>query len=42
MEQGLSETVKVWPFVSKVVSTIHTKANDNKTVTLLDKLSDQQ
>ena len=40
LEQELNETVKVWPVASKVVSTIHTKTNYNKTVNLLDKLID--
>ena len=40
LEQELKETVKVWPVASKVVSTIHTKTNYNKTVNLLDKLID--
>ena len=31
LEQELKETVKVWPVVSKVVSTIHTKTNYTKT-----------
>ena len=40
LEQELSETVKVWPVASKVVATIHSEADYDKTVHLLDKLID--
>jgi len=38
--QELQEAVKVWPVASKVVSTIHTKKDYDKTLDLLDKLID--
>jgi HTH-type transcriptional regulator/antitoxin HigA len=38
LEQELTETLKVWPTVSKVISTIHTEEHYNKAVKLLDKL----
>ncbi len=41
LEQELTETIKVWPIVSKVISTINTKAHYNKVVRLLDKLIDE-
>ena len=40
LEQELTETIKVWPTISKIISTIHTEAHYNKTVKLLDKLID--
>lgn len=41
LEQELSETLKVWPTVSKVISTIHTEEQYNRVVKLLDKLIDE-
>jgi len=41
LEQELTETIKVWPTVSKVISTIHTEEHYNKAVKLLDKLIDE-
>ena len=41
LEQELTETIKVWPTVSKVISTIHTEEHYNKVVRLLDKLIDE-
>ena len=40
IERELTETIKVWPQVSKTISTIHTKAHYNKVINLLDKLID--
>ena len=37
----LAETIKVWPEVSKVVSTLHSEDQYNNTVALLDELIDQ-
>lgn len=41
LEQELNETIKVWPVVSKLISTIHTEEQYNKVVKLLDKLIDE-
>ncbi|MBZ0107644.1 MAG: helix-turn-helix domain-containing protein [Candidatus Scalindua rubra] len=41
LEQELTETIKVWPTVSKVVSTINTKAHYKKVVKLLNRLIDE-
>lgn len=41
LEQELTETLKVWPTVSKVISTIHTEEHYNKVVKLLEKLIDE-
>lgn len=41
LEQELTETIKVWPTVSKVVSTINTKARYKRVVKLLNKLIDE-
>ncbi|MFQ5965530.1 MAG: type II toxin-antitoxin system HigA family antitoxin [Candidatus Scalinduaceae bacterium] len=41
LEQELTETIKVWPTVSKVISTINTKAHYKKVVKLLNKLIDE-
>jgi len=41
LEQELTETIKVWPVVSKVISTIHTEEQYEKVVRLLDKLIDE-
>ena len=40
IDHELTETIKVWPRVSKTISTIHTKAHYNKVINLLDKLID--
>ena len=40
LEQELNKTIKVWPVVSKIISTIHTKSHYNKALNLLDKLID--
>ena len=37
----LTETVKAWPVVSKVLSTLHTEEQYRKAVTLLDRLIDE-
>ena len=37
----LAETIKVWPEVSKIISTLHTECQYNNAVTLLDELIDQ-
>lgn len=41
LEQELTETIKVWPTISKVISTLHSTNQYKKAVTLLDKLVDQ-
>ena len=41
MDKNLSETIKVWPKVSKIISTLNTKDQYNNAVKLLDKLIDQ-
>lgn len=41
MEQQLSETLKAWPTVSKVLSTLHTPAQYKKATKLLDRLIDE-
>ena len=41
LEQELTETLKVWPTVSKVLSTLRTEAQYKKAVKLLDKLIDE-
>jgi hypothetical protein len=41
MERELTETLKVWPTVSKVLSTLRTEAQYKKAVKLLDKLIDE-
>ncbi len=41
LEQELTEAIKVWPTVSKVVSTINTKARYKRVVKLLNKLIDE-
>ncbi len=41
LEQELTETIKVWPTVSKVISTINTKTHYKKVVKLLNKLIDE-
>ena len=38
MDKNLSETIKVWPKVSKIISTLNTKDQYNNAVKLLDKL----
>ena len=40
LDQELNETIKIWPRVSKIISTIHTKAHYDKAVNLLDRLID--
>ncbi len=40
LEKELSETIKVWPVVSKVISTLQTEAQYKRTVALLDRLID--
>lgn len=39
-EQELTETIKVWPIISKVLSTLDTEEQYGKAVTWLDKLID--
>ncbi|MGR3173015.1 MAG: helix-turn-helix domain-containing protein [Candidatus Scalindua sp.] len=41
LEQELTETIKVWSTISKVISTINTKIHYKKVVKLLDKLIDE-
>jgi HTH-type transcriptional regulator/antitoxin HigA len=41
LEQELHETIKAWPTVSKVLSTLHTEDQYKKAVKLLDKLIDE-
>jgi hypothetical protein len=38
LDQDLAETIKFWPVVSKVLSTLHTEEQYNKAVKLLDEL----
>ena len=40
-EQELTETIKVWPTISKVLSTLHTEEQYEKAVMFLDKLIDE-
>ena len=40
LEHELTETIKAWPTISKVLSTLHTKEQYNKAVEWLDKLID--
>ncbi len=41
LEQELTETIKAWPTVSKIISTLHTESQYKKAVTFLDKLIDE-
>ena len=41
LDQDLAEAIKVWPIVSKVLSTLHTEEQYNKAVKLLDELIDE-
>lgn len=41
IKDDLVETIKVWPIVSKVVSTLHTHKEYCKAIELLDELIDQ-
>lgn len=41
LEQELTETIKVWPTISRVLSTLHTEEQYKKAVKLLDKLIDE-
>jgi HTH-type transcriptional regulator/antitoxin HigA len=41
LDQNLAETIKVWPVVSKVLSTLHTEEQYNKAVKLLDELIEE-
>ena len=41
LEQELTETIKAWPTISKVLSTLHTEQQYNKAVKWLDKLIDE-
>jgi HTH-type transcriptional regulator/antitoxin HigA len=41
LERELTETIKAWPTISKVISTINTKIHYKKVVRLLDKLIDE-
>ena len=41
LEYDVTETIKVWPTVSKVLSTLHTEKQYKKAVTLLDMLIDE-
>lgn len=40
-EQELTETIKAWPTISKVLSTLHTEEQYEKAVMFLDKLIDE-
>ncbi len=39
-EQELTETIKAWPTISKVLSTLHTEEQYEKAVKFLDNLID--
>jgi len=41
LDQDLAEAIKVWPVVSKVLSTLHTEEQYNKAVKLLDELIEE-
>ena len=41
LSSNLAATIEVWPTVSKVVTTLRTEDQYNKTVKLLDKLIDE-
>lgn len=41
LDQDLAETIKVWPVVSKVLSTLHTEEQYNKAAKLLDELIEE-
>ncbi len=41
LEHELTETIKAWPKVSKVLSTLHTEEQYNRAVWLMDKLIDE-
>ena len=41
LDNELTETIKAWPAVSKVLSTLHTEEQYRKTVILLDRLIDE-
>lgn len=41
LEQELTETIRAWPTISKVLSTLHTEEQYNKAVQWLDKLIDE-
>ena len=41
IDNELTETIKAWPAVSKVLSTLHTDDQYRKAVTLLDRLIDE-
>jgi HTH-type transcriptional regulator/antitoxin HigA len=41
LDQDLAETIKFWPVVSKVLSTLHTEEQYNKAVKLLDELIEE-
>lgn len=41
LEQELNETIKAWPTISSVLSTLHTEKQYNKAVKRLDKLIDK-
>ena len=41
LEQELTETIKAWPKISKVLSTLHTEKQYKKAVKWLDKLIDE-
>ena len=41
LERELTETIKAWPVVSKVLSTLHSEEEYDKAVNLLDKLIDE-
>jgi len=41
LEKELTETIKVWPTISRVLSTLHTEDQYKRAVKLLDKLIDE-
>lgn len=41
LEKELTETIKVWPTISRVLSTLHTEQQYKKAVKLLDRLIDE-
>ncbi len=40
LEHEINETIKLWPKVSKIISTIHTQKHYKRAVSLLDNLID--
>ncbi|KAA3659065.1 MAG: transcriptional regulator [Calditrichaeota bacterium] len=40
LEQEINETIKIWPKISKTISTIHTQVHYKRAIRLLDSLID--